>query len=101
VVEEHSHLWSGIVGLKNDGMSVLGAMVDVEQFSAEVFKGLYHHISRDDQMRDFMIRNVRSSGIHRLKSHQPEQLSRMRWQQECNGVCDDKDNEDLTFACNR
>jgi len=51
--QEDSHFMSWIVRLKDDSMPILWTMVNVEQLLAKVIQRLYHHLPRDNQVRNF------------------------------------------------
>ena len=48
VAKELTHLLSGVMGLQDDSMSVLGPVVNMEQLLAKVVECLYHDLPWDN-----------------------------------------------------
>ena len=62
-------------------MSVSISVVLVKQFFAEDFESLDHNVTCDDQVGNFTIDLVLSSGVDRLQSHQSEKFLGPSWQE--------------------
>mmetsp|Transcript_35561 Transcript_35561/g.34595 ORF Transcript_35561/g.34595 Transcript_35561/m.34595 type:complete len:282 (-) Transcript_35561:766-1611(-) len=74
------HVGAGVGRLEDHGVGGEGAVVLVEELVAEVPQGLEVHVARDDDVPHLRVL-VGRPPVLRLHVHQPQQLTRLLWNQ--------------------